>query len=276
LGCDYAPIEQMEEIILECDIFISCIPQFPTYLYHQKLPLNLNILNANYKNSISEFPAKQKKVKYISGLDWLLFQAFLSFRLMTDVDVSKKTKESIKKKLTNNRNVHKSNIALIGFMGTGKTSIGRALAEKINANFLDIDQIIENSEGLCINEIFRKKGEKKFREMEKSFITKALQHSQNTVFSLGGGAVLDSNTVKELRKSCLVIWLWTPLKEALQRTNVQTRPLLSDSSQDKIKQLHVSRMPFYAKASDLVVSSIGKINETAQSIKNEINQTITH
>ncbi len=275
LECDYAPIEHVGKIIPECDVFISCVPRLPNCFNCQKWPHNLNFLNASYKNPVPTHLTKQKKINFISGLDWLLFQAFLSFQLMTGIDVSKKVKKSIKKKLMDNRNVHKSNIALIGFMGTGKTATGRALAEKINANFLDTDQIIENAEGLCINEIFKKNGEKKFREIEKSFITKALQKSKNTVFSLGGGAVLDFNTFNELRKSCHVIWLWTPLEESLKRIDLKSRPLLFDSSLSETKQLLMSRIPHYAKASDLVVPSpTKKIKETALRIKNEIYQTI--
>ncbi|MFW6140190.1 MAG: shikimate kinase [Acidobacteriota bacterium] len=275
LGCDYAPVDHIEKIIHECDVFISCVPRLPDRFYYQKWPPNLNFLNANYKNPASTPLNKQKKINYISGLDWLLFQAFLSFRLMTGIDVSNKTKKSIQKKLMNKRNVHKSNIALIGFMGTGKTAVGRALAEKISANFLDTDQFIEDSEGLCINEIFKKKGEKKFRELEKSFIAKALPQSKNTVFSLGGGAVLDSNTVNELRTSCHIIWLWNSLEESLKRIDLKSRPLLFGSSLSKNAQLLRSRIPHYAKASDLVVPSpTKKIKKTAQRIKNEINQIL--
>lgn len=275
MGCEYAPIKHIGKVIHDCDIFISCVSSFPRFVYSQKWPPTLNFLNANYKNSLSRLLTKQNKINYISGLDWLRFQAFLSFHLFTGKEIPRKIKQSIKKKIMEKGNSHKSNVALIGFMGAGKTSIGRALAKKINFNFLDSDQIIEESQGLCINEIFKKKGEKKFREIEKALIAKALDQSKNTVFSLGGGAVLDPHTVKELKKYCHIIWLWTSLKEALHRTNSHARPLLLDFSRNQIKQLHISRIPYYAKASDLVVlSPTGEINQTAMRIKNEINQAI--
>jgi len=274
LGCEYAPIEHMEKVIHDCDIFVSCIPQFPSCFCSQKWPHNLNFLNANYKNPLSGFLTEQNKINYISGLDWLLFQAFLSFQLFTGKEISQKIKQSIKKKLMDKRKVHKSNLALIGFMGAGKTSVGKTLAEKIHFNFLDTDRIIEESQGLCINEIFKKKGEKKFREIEKALISKTLNQSKNTIFSLGGGAVLDPHTVKELKKYCHIIWLWTPLEEALQRTNSHTRPLLSHFSRNQIEQLYMTRIPHYAKVSDLVVPSNGDIQKTAMRIKNEIDQTI--
>jgi len=275
LGCEYAPLEQMQKILIDCDIFISCVPRFPNWLYSQEWPHNLSFLDANYKNSISGLLTPKKKMKYISGLDWLLFQAFLSFHLFTGKEIPRKLKASIKKKLMNKKNVHKSNLALIGFMGAGKTEVGKALSENIHFNFLDTDQIIEESQGMCINEIFKTKGENKFREIEKSLIIRASRQSKNTVLSVGGGAVSDPITVKELRKSCRIIWLWTPLEKALQRASFKTRPLLSVFSRDKIEQLYLSRIPHYARASDLVVPSLtGKIKQTAQRIKNEIDQTI--
>lgn len=277
LGCEYAPMEQLVKILADCNIFISCIPRFPCCLNSYKWPPNLNILNANYKNPFSNFPTKQNSINYISGLDWLLFQAFLSFHLFTGKNVPIGIKKSIKEKLMNNRNAHKSNLALIGFMGTGKTSVGQVLAEKKCFNFLDTDQVIEKSEGVCINDIFKKKGEKKFREIEKSLMAQVLQQSKNTVFSLGGGAVLDSHIVKKLRKTCHVIWLWSPLDKIFQRATSKKRPLLSGFSRNHIEQLYLSRIPYYADASDLVVPSpTGEIKQTAQRIKNEIDQTISH
>jgi shikimate kinase len=197
--------------------------------------------------------------------------------LFTGKNVPIEIKKSIKEKLMNNRNALKSNLALIGFMGTGKTSVGQVLAEKGHFNFLDTDQVIEESEGSSINDIFKKKGEKKFREIEKSLMSPFLQHSKNTVLSLGGGTVLDSHTVQKLRKTCRVIWLWNPLDKILQRTNFQKRPLLSGFSRNHMEQLYLSRIPYYAEASDLVVPSpTGKIKQTAQRIKNEIDQAISH
>jgi len=275
LGCEYAPLERLEDMIRDCDIFISCVPDFQSCLDYQQLPYDLNFLNASYKHFFSEIREKQKTGRYISGLDWLSFQAFLSFRLMTGIKISEKTKKTIGKKLRNKKETYKSNIALIGFMGSGKTSVGRCVADLMGSNFVDSDKHIEKSEGFSINDVFKKIGEKKFREVEKSSIIKLLQHSRNTVFSMGGGAVLHSKIIKELRKSCHVIWLWSPLEETLQRTNFQSRPLLFNSSPRKVKQLLISRIPYYAKASDLVVSSpTGEIKETAQRIKNEIDKTI--
>lgn len=277
LGCEYAPIEQLAKILIDCNIFISCIPRFPCCLNSYKWPPNISILNADYRNSSLSFSTKQNSINCISGLDWLLFQAFLSFHLFTGKNVPIEIKKSIKEKLMNNRNALKSNLALIGFMGTGKTSVGQVLAEKGHFNFLDTDQVIEESEGFSINDIFKKKGEKKFREIEKSLMSPFLQHSKNTVFSLGGGTVLDSHTVQKLRKTCRVIWLWNPLDKILQRTNFQKRPLLSGFSRNHMEQLYLSRIPYYAEASDLVVPSpTGEIKQTAQRIKNEIDQTISH
>jgi len=210
LGCAYAPLEQMGGMIQDCDILISCVPHFPESLYGLKWPLNLNFLDADYKHSLPECLTGQKKIKTISGLDWLLFQAFLSFQILTGKDIPGNIKASIKKNLGTEQNAHRSNIALIGFMGAGKTAVGRALAEKIQFKFIDTDSLIEEYEGLSISEIFEKKGEHKFREIEKALVCRILAQSKKTVFSLGGGAVLNAHAVAELKRSCRIIWLWTP------------------------------------------------------------------
>ena len=91
---------------------------------------------------------------------------------------------------------------------------------------------------------------------------------------MGGGAVLDSGTVEALKKSCHVIWLWAPLEKALQRAGVENRPLLADFSQKKIEELFLSRIPHYARASDMAVPAHEPVEKIAERIKNEIHQTI--
>jgi shikimate dehydrogenase len=274
LGCAYAPLEQLDSVIRDCDIFISCVPCFPEKLFDLAWPRDLHFLNAVYKNSLPGRFFEQNGMDAISGLEWLLYQGFASFRLSAGKKIPGPVKASVREQLIHQRNERKSNIALIGFMGSGKTAVGRALADIMHSPFFDSDRVIEEAAGCSIRDIFKNKGEAVFRNMERSLLSRVLEESKDTVFSLGGGAVLDSGTVEALKKSCHIIWLWTPLEKALQRAGVENRPLLADFSQEKIEKLFMSRVPHYARASDMVIPAKGPVKKIAERIKNEIHQTI--
>ena len=111
--------------------------------------------------------------------------------------------ESLKKR-------DKKSIALIGFMGTGKTFAGRALAEKKNLVFYDTDEIIEGRAGKSVAEIFAQDGEACFREMEKD-VVRGLNFSKPCVVSCGGGLNLDEGNLKRIKDHCNVTWLWSCL-----------------------------------------------------------------
>jgi shikimate kinase len=100
----------------------------------------------------------------------------------------------------------KTNIALIGFMGTGKTAVGRLLAEKLNKKFLEQDSLIEQKAGKSIPEIFRQNGEISFRELEIA-ATKEIAREQNAVIACGGGVVLNKINIDRLKESSVVVYL---------------------------------------------------------------------
>ena len=100
----------------------------------------------------------------------------------------------------------KKNLVLIGMMGSGKSTIGRILSKKIKLNFFDIDKLIEQKTDLSISEIFKRKGEDFFREIEEKTTVKYLK-SSNNIIALGGGAFLNNNIRAALKTNSISIWL---------------------------------------------------------------------
>ena len=145
------------------------------------------------------------------------------------------------------------NIVLTGFMGTGKTAVGRRLAMLLNMELIDVDTEIEKSQQMTINEIFRQFGEPRFREIETEMIQK-LSERKDVIISTGGGAVLKQKNMDALRKQGIIICLMASPQTILKRTSHNSnRPLLKvEDPFEKIKELLNFRRPFYEKADILI------------------------
>ncbi|MBR5913480.1 MAG: shikimate kinase [Selenomonadaceae bacterium] len=144
----------------------------------------------------------------------------------------------------------KNNLVLIGFMGTGKTSLGKLLAEKLGRGFVDIDQKIEQDAGITIPQIFEMYGEKYFRELEKKAV-KEITQRRGLVIATGGGTVKDEENLRLLKDSGVIVCLTTEPEEIFRRTERRgERPVL-DSDEDRlatIKKLLSERQKFYSQA----------------------------
>jgi len=150
------------------------------------------------------------------------------------------------------------NIVLTGFMGTGKTAVGRELSRLLNMKLIDVDTEIEKSQGITINEIFKSFGELRFREIETGMIKKVTEN-KNIIISTGGGAVLKEENMDALRKNGVIVCLMATPETILKRTSDDSnRPLLQvEDPFRKIKELLDFRMPFYKK-SDIILDTEGK------------------
>ncbi len=158
----------------------------------------------------------------------------------------------------------KENISLIGFMGSGKTTIGKLLAERTGYLFIDLDRIIELSESKTINEMFACSGEEYFREIE-SKIIKKVYFNNRCIFACGGGVILRGENMKLIRRNSMVFYLEISPHEALNRLeDTSDRPLLQIP--DKLKNtttLLESRNPMYKKYSDIIIQNEGSSAESA-------------
>ncbi len=135
-------------------------------------------------------------------------------------------------------------IALIGFMGSGKSTVGKILATKLGYKFVDLDNLIEEKTGKTIPEIFKTEGEKRFREYE-SEILWSLCEEKNTVISAGGGAPITEKNRAFFSEKAFTIFLYVTMEEVLKRTrNDNNRPLLNQNLEG-IKNLYLTRLPIY-------------------------------
>ena len=140
------------------------------------------------------------------------------------------------------------NIVLIGMMGSGKSSIGKILSKKLKLTFVDIDQKIEEFEGLQILEIFKKKGENYFRKIEEKISLKFLS-SENSVISLGGGGFINASIRKMCKKNCLSFWLDWKNETIIKRIyKSKKRPLAMKLTKGQINDLIKERSKFYSLA----------------------------
>jgi shikimate kinase len=160
-----------------------------------------------------------------------------------------------------------SNLALIGFMGSGKSSVGRLVAEQLRFQFLDTDELIESRAGKPISDIFAESGEAAFRDLECRVVQELVTRT-NTVISAGGGLPVNPANFASLRKHALVVCLWASPEKSWERVRGQThRPLLKDADPlAKIRALLASREKFYRQADVLVNTEWRSIREVAQQV----------
>ena len=167
------------------------------------------------------------------------------------------------------------NIILVGFMGTGKTTIATALANLLGMTYVSTDDLIEKKEKRTINEIFTESGEDHFRDVESQAVREACA-MQNVVIDAGGGAVIRDENMAAFKESGIVICLTATASVIMERTKkYKHRPLLNvEDPKLRIKNLLAKRAPFYAKADHVIDTGeltvkqvIEKIIEIAEAAK---------
>jgi shikimate kinase len=148
---------------------------------------------------------------------------------------------------------NKPNLYLVGFMGTGKSAVGRRVAEKLGFHFIDVDQAIEEEKGLSITQLFAQRGEEAFRELERNFIERGHPDS-NCVVSCGGGLSVPDGMPELLNKKGVAVCLWATPEVIYERTKGNsTRPLLNVTDPlSSIRKLLEQREPRYRATGNLV------------------------
>ncbi|OGO24653.1 MAG: hypothetical protein A2144_07605 [Chloroflexi bacterium RBG_16_50_9] len=163
----------------------------------------------------------------------------------------------------------KTSVALVGFMGVGKTVVGMALAQRLGKEFIELDALIERRAGKTIPEIFRQDGEIGFREIEIEVI-KSVADRENTVIACGGGVVLNKINIDRLKRECVIVYLKASPEMILVRTSgdKNERPLLTSADRaEQIKKLLRFRQPFYERATDIKIDTS---NLSAESVAEKI------
>ena len=166
------------------------------------------------------------------------------------------------------------NLTLTGMMGVGKTTIGKNLAKKLKYNFVDIDKLIEKNEGTSINLIFKNKSESYFRKIESEITLNELKKNK-LVISLGGGAFLNNNIRKNVKKLSTSFWLDVSVDELVKRLkNSNQRPLLHKKNiGDVLKKIYFERKKIYNEADYRIKCKSLKPGEIVEKILNLYEQT---
>ena len=161
----------------------------------------------------------------------------------------------------------KTNIILVGFMGTGKTSVGRKLAAALQMSFLDMDDMIQQRAGKQISRIFAEEGEKHFRKLERELVCELCSQS-DLIIATGGGVVLNPDNIRDFARSGLVVCLSATPEVILQRVGKETyRPLLNEEDKmGKIRGILSTRQHLYDAIPCLINTDPLSINQVVEQI----------
>jgi shikimate kinase len=154
------------------------------------------------------------------------------------------------------------NLYLVGFMGTGKTTVGRAVAQKLDFQLLDSDHEIERQQGKSVSDIFASMGEPAFRAMEREFIEHG-HPAERTVISCGGGLVVQPGMLEHLQGKGVVVCLHASIETILARTvRHRNRPLLEvENPEERLRVLYAEREPIYNQAGTVILTDARPLND---------------
>ena len=164
------------------------------------------------------------------------------------------------------------NIVLCGFMGCGKTSVGKQLSLKTGLNFIDTDRYIEKTSGLPVSEIFKIYGEAHFRNLEKICV-KTVSTSASAIISTGGGVILDEKNIFYLKQNGKIFYLDASVDIITSRLiSDSTRPLIKNKN--SIKKLFFERKEKYLSSADFIIDANQNLDAICHDIHNKIEKTV--
>lgn len=177
--------------------------------------------------------------------------------------------------MTGEREIH--NLALIGFMGTGKSSVGRLAATLLRYDLIDTDEFIERRAGKSIARIFAEDGEAAFRERERQLVAE-MRGWRKRVISTGGGLAANAANLASMKTHSLVVCLWASPEAIYERVKHQShRPLLQGPDPlGKIRDLLEQRTPFYKEADVLIHTGTRSVREVAQQVLHQFHAARHH
>ncbi|MCK4543462.1 MAG: hypothetical protein KAU17_14625 [Spirochaetales bacterium] len=262
LGCETAPLEDLEKLLPGADVLISTLSRGVDPIDEKWLHPELVVFDANYPDSRLLKKSRAAGCRVLSGEEWLFHQGtegyLRCFPPQVRRPVAGKHEYRASEFRAQGMKVFPRRIALTGFMGAGKTAIGRLVAEKLRFRFIDLDEEIEARVGLSIPEIFARRGEGYFRERERKLLDDVLRED-GIVISCGGGIILDRENRELLKKQATVVWLVVSREESLKRIRKGSRPLLTGQDlRKRANEIMEERFFLYAETSDMVLLNEGK------------------
>ena len=208
-------------------------------------------------------------IPYTNGLPMLVAQAKFASDLFfgkanCEEEKSTKTADPEIDRITAELYRELSNVVLTGMPSSGKSSVGRLLAEKLGKNFIDLDDVIEERFGKKIPQIFSEEGEAGFREKE-TFCAKEIGKERGAVIACGGGTVLREENVRALKQNgCMVL-----LERDIRLLSTEGRPLSKDA--ETLKRMYEERLPFYRRCADFTFVNNQTPEDCAERIRDKIN-----
>lgn len=243
--------ESIGDVIGEMNVIVWTLPGYPEILRHITFRSEQIVLDANYQFERRNNHPFEPAIR-IDGCDWLVGQAYGA---MQRLEMNPPSRNELAVSVYGQRikTGKKRHLALIGFMGSGKTTIGRLLADRLDRPFMDMDEMIEKRTGLSVSDIFRKTGEPAFRKMEADMLDQ-LSGSDSTIIATGGGVPANPPAAAWMRANAYCVWLCRPvecLKDMARREGTRKRPLLDIET---VEPMFKERVNAYAVLSDMVVA----------------------
>ncbi len=256
---DYLTYEQLNEFKNKLQVIINTTPS-GMYPNNQDCLLDLSEFNAleavvdviyNPLRTKLVLQAKDKGLKSTNGLYMLVAQAIKAYSIFKDKEYDKGLTDHIYQELL----AKKENIVLIGMPTCGKTTLGKLLAEKLNKEHFDIDDIIIKDTQRKITDIFSQEGEKAFREYEKQAVREVYK-KDSVIISCGGGTILDKENVDMLKQNGTLVFLDRDLDKL---GFDDSRPITS--SKEKLEKIYRERHEIYLQVKDIIIEN----NDSKQS-----------
>ncbi len=207
--------------------------------------------------------ARERGIPAENGLYMLVAQAVAAAEVFTGETFGAETTEQIYREIL----FDKRSIVLTGMPGSGKTTLGKLLAEKLGRPLIDTDTALVERAGMPVTEIFATRGEASFRDLETA-VVKDVCRTGGAVIATGGGAVLRKENVDAMKQNGTVVFLDRPLETLLPTDD---RPLANDA--EKIRRLYTERLPIYRAAADVTVSVHGTPEDSADDILRSLRET---
>ena len=276
LGVAPGPWAARSSLLAGCDLLVSCLPPDADAVPPDWLRPGLVVLEAAYPDPPLSRAARARGCAVIPGEDWLLGQAIPAFRLFTGLPPDEAAMAAALRSGPKPFSGGALKVALVGFMGSGKTTVGRRLADKLGLSFEDSDARVVRRMGRSIPEIFRGDGEAAFRAEESRVLREILGGPGSVVCACGGGSMESEENRVLAAAGALVVWLHAPADVCRSRIDAGTRPLLAMrvKSAAAFEALFQARLSCYAEAADLAVGSDGPEELAARTIHEEIRRIV--
>lgn len=256
LGCEWCALTDAAPIAREAAVVVNTASTSERLLPPSALRPGAAVLDARYQaDSVLVRDARRRGCALVSGREWLVLQGWDAFRLFTRREAPLEAMFGALERPPAARGAH---LALVGFMGAGKTSVGQRLARRLGLRFFDTDQQVERASGVPVPELIRGRGEAAFRSLETAAVRDLPKEA--SVVSCGGGIVTVPESVEALRRRTrLIVWLWANPETSVRRIgDPSSRPLLGTAPLANAKRLLAARRGQYAAACDVVVNTEGQ------------------